>query len=157
VTSLRARVRRAVAAGDLQDLEAAVAAEPRAVRFLLGLSYHQDERWRSAAAQGLGLAARYHPELVQNVVRRLVWAMNDESGTNAETAPPVILEISRERPALLVPMVPDLVRLAADISLYDDLAEALRIVARECPGEVAKSMTESLQARLDRGGRGEGG
>ena len=155
MTSLRQKVHAAVSAGDMAAIETAVAGEPRVVRYLLGLSYHQESEMRATAARGLAIAARYHPDLIQNVVRRLVWAMNDESGTNAETAPPVIVEIARERPELLVPMVPDLVRLAADISLYDGLAEALRIVARECPGEVGQSITESLRQKLGVGERGE--
>lgn len=157
MTSLRQQVREAVSRGDLAAVEAAVAAEPKVVRFLLGLSYHHDRQLRATAARGLAVAARYHPDLIQNVVRRLVWAMNDESGTNAETAPLVIEQIARERPELLVPMVPDLVRLSADLNLYDGLSEALRTVARACPGEVGRSMTESLRAKLERGADGEGG
>lgn len=157
MTSLGRQIREAVARGDLAAIEAAVAAEPRVVRLLLGLSYHQDGELRATAARGLAVAARYHPDLIQNVVRRLVWAMNEESGTYAETAPLVIEQIARERPELLVPLVPDLVRLSADLNLYDGLSEALRTVARECPGTVGRSMTESLRAKLERGVDREGG
>jgi hypothetical protein len=157
LTSLRQRIREAAAQGDLAAIEAALADGPRAVRFLLALSYHHDARLREIAARGIGIASSYHPDLIGNVVRRLVWAMNDESGTNAETAPRVIEEISRVRPDLLLSSVPDLVRLSADLSLCDGLAQALLNVARECPGEVGRSMTDSLRAKLGPGEHREGG
>ena len=146
--SLRERIQRAVREGDLDDIQTIVSEEPRAVRFLVGLSFHTDERIQSTAAKGVAVAARFHPELVQRVVRRLVWAMNDESGTNAITAPRVVQEIAWERPDLLVPMIPDLVRLAGDLNLYDGLSCALRTVANSCPGEIGRSMTDSLRSRF---------
>jgi hypothetical protein len=145
VNLLRARTREAVRSGDVEEL---VAKEPRAVRYLLGLTYHQNEELRKAAARGVAIAARYHPKLVENVVRRLIWAMNDESGTNAVTAPEVLEAIAREQPELLLPVVPDLTRLAADLGLHDGLAKTLHIVADRCPGKVGERLGESLNRRF---------
>jgi hypothetical protein len=126
------------------DIEELVAEEPRAVRYFLGMSYHSDPDIRKKAVKGIALAARHHPELVQKLVRQLVWAMNDESATNALTAPEVLQAIAEERPELLLPMVPDLTRLAADPGLHQGLAEALKTVVRRCPGKVGESLSRSL-------------
>ncbi len=143
--SLRERTREAVRSGDVEEL---VAKEPRAVRYLLGLTYHQNEELRKEAARGVAIAARYHPKLIQNVVRRLIWAMNDESGTNAVTAPQVLEAIACEQPEMLLPVVPDMTRLAADLGLHDGLAKTLRIVSSRCPGKVGERLGESLNQRF---------
>ena len=129
-------------------MEELVAEEPRAVRHLLGLTYHPESTKRNVAAQGLALASRYHPRLVQEVVRRLIWAMNDESGTNALTAPEVIQAIADEKPELLLPVVPDLTRLAGDPGLHEGLSAALRTVSKKCPGQVGESLSRSLRKEL---------
>lgn len=150
---LRSQVRHAIEQGQLgqfQEMEELVAQDPRAVRHLLSMTYHPESQTRNVAARGLALASRYHPKLVQEVVRRLVWAMNDESGTNALTAPEVIQAIAEEKPQLLIPLVPDLTRLAADPGLYDGLSAALRTVSERCPGQVGESLSRSLRAQLKR-------
>jgi hypothetical protein len=153
--SLRAQVKEAVEQGRLEALELLVAREPRAVRFLLGLSYRPEAEVRAAAAAGIGFAARHHPRLVQGVARRLVWAMNDESGTNALTAPEVLQAVARERPKLLLPLVPDLVRLAGDAGLHQGLSETLRILSALCPGQVGERLEQELNKRLFEGDSGE--
>ncbi len=149
--SLRERVRGLVEQGELDAIDELVAEQPRAVRHLLALTYHADTNTRKVAARTVALASRHHPSLVQGITRRLVWAMNDESGTNALSAPAVIVEISRENPELLLPVVPDLIRLAGDEGLNEGLAEALSTIAEACPGKVGKGLQKSLNDRI-RGG-----
>jgi hypothetical protein len=108
------------------------------------MSYHTDPEISKTAVRGIALAARYHPELVLNVVRRLVWAMNDESATNALSAPAVLLAIANEKPELLLPVVPDLTRLAGDPGLQEGLAETLKTLASRCPGRVGAAFSRSL-------------
>ena len=79
--------------------------------------------------------------------------MNDESGTNALTAPAVVLAVAEENPTLLVPVIPDLVRLSADEDLRPDLASALSIVVDRCPGELGRSLTDAVNTELRRRGR----
>lgn len=136
--------------GDWSAMEVMVSEEPRAVRHLLGMTYHPEPDKRNVAARGLALASRYHPQLVGEVVRRLVWAMNDESGTNALTAPEVIRAIAEEQPEILIPMVADLTRLAGDPGLQDGLSAALRTVSARCPGKVGEKLSSSLRRRLKR-------
>jgi len=151
---LRTRLMQALEGERTAELETLVAGEPRVVRHLLGLSYHSDDTLRAGALRALKTAARHHPDLVQNLVRRLVWAMNDESGTNALTAPAVVRAIAEEAPRLLIPMVPDLIRLSADPGLQEGLAQALRLVVKRCPGEVGKGLQDSLDQRFSNNGCG---
>ena len=85
--ALREEVLAAIDRNDEAELDELIAARPRALRFLMGLSYQDDEELRRRAGRAIAIGARHHPRLVQNLARRLVWAMNDESGTNALTAP----------------------------------------------------------------------
>ena len=118
------------------------------MRYLVGLTYRPEPEIRANACRGVALAARYHPDLVQQVTRRLIWAMNDESGTNALTAPEVVKAIADERPEILLPLVPDLTRLSIDEGLRDTLAEVLQILADAFPGEVGRGIQDSLNKRF---------
>lgn len=146
--SLKARTYAAVLNGSDDELKSLVSEEPGAVRHALGLTYHEECGIRRQAARAVALASRRHPVMVQNVIRRLVWAMNDESGTNATTAPEVLQAIADEMPELLLPMLPDLVRLSADTKLREGLATTLRTVSRRCPGEIGRQMAESLNKSI---------
>lgn len=147
--TLRERVGGAVEqylGGDEAALEALVSEESGAVRFLVGMTYREDRPRRRAGARGLALAARYHPKLIGEVIRRLVWAMNDESGTNGLTAPEVLLAIAEEKPELLLPVVPDLTRLSTDAGLQEGLHQTLERLSTACPGEVGDRIARSLTA-----------
>jgi hypothetical protein len=150
--SAQALLRDAVSRGDLAEVERLVAADRRLVRALLGLTYQADTAIRDTAATGLALAARHHPALVTEVVRRLVWAMNDESGTNAVHAPVVIRSIAEREPRLLVGMVPDLLRLTADPGLREELVAAVRKVAERLPAQAAQALQGGI-GKCPTGGR----
>lgn len=136
--------------GSFEGIENLVAQEPRAIRYLLGMTYHSDDERRRVAAEGIAIASRHHPKQVKAVVRRLIWAMNDESGTNALTAPDVLLAIARVRPEILLPAVPDMTRLASDEGLQEGLGAALKVISEACPGQVGSSLSASLNKRLRR-------
>jgi len=140
----REQVERAVRGKRLDDLERIVSREPGALQHLLRHMYDPDEEVRRVAASGIALGARYHRPTIEQIIKRLVWAMNDESGTNAPYAPEVLLAIAREDPELLVPVAPDLVRLSRDITLYDELVVVLNEVADKCPGQVGRRITDAL-------------
>jgi hypothetical protein len=139
-----AAVRDAVLRGDLDEVDRVIASDRRAMRTLVGLCYHADATVRDVAASGVARAAEHHPKLVGEVVRRLIWAMNDESGTNAATAPAVIRRIADVAPRILVPVVPELLRLTADPSLHDELVGAVRRVAEQLPGAAASAVRTGL-------------
>jgi hypothetical protein len=146
--NLKARTFAAVRDGVDGEMERLVAQEPGAVRHALGLSYNEEPLIRRRAARAVALASRSHPAMVLNVIRRLVWAMNDESGTNAATSPEVLQAIADEMPELLFPMLPDLVRLSADPELHEGLVVVLRTVSRRCPGELGRQLEKSIHERI---------
>ncbi len=140
----RRRIEELVEQHDWARLEELIASDKRLIRRLVALTYRPERTLRQGAGRAIAIAARHHPKHVQEIVRRFVWAMNDESGTNAVTVPPVILSIAREEPAILLPMVPDLIRLSGDPLLHDGLSEALRAVGRRFPGEIARRLARDL-------------
>lgn len=143
--SFRRDIRAAVEEARYDDLDRLVADDRGAVRHLLGLTYAADPKVSHAAARGLAIAARHHPGLVQNTLRRLIWAMNDESATNAVTAPQVFEAVAEEHPQLLLPMVPDLMRLRTDESLRAGIDRALLAVVGGCPDSVPSALRAQLQ------------
>jgi hypothetical protein len=150
--SARERVFDAVRQGRLDELAALAAADPRTLRHLLALSYRPEPELRAAAGRAIAAASHPHPELVQEMARRLVWAMNDESGTHALTAPEVLRAIAEENPDLLLPLLPELLRLTADPGLHDGLVEVARRVAARNPARAAAAVATALSA-CPRGGR----
>ena len=150
--SIREETRSAVEQDNLARIEELVAEHPRALRHVVGMTYQTDPKIRATAARGVALASNHHPKLVQNVIRRFVWAMNDESGTNAAAAPEVLYAIAEERPELLLPMVPDLIRLAGDEVLQEGLAATLRVIRDRCPGKLNKTLTDALNEHLSQFG-----
>ena len=82
-------------------------------RVLLSATYHRDElmRWRAIEATGWVVGAQVTSDLdkVRDMLRRLFWQMNDESGGLAWHAPELIGEI--------LVNVPDLIPEYADLFL----------------------------------------
>jgi hypothetical protein len=153
VVSVRAAIMEAIARRDLAMLEEVVAGDRRSLRHLVGLIYQPEPEVQRLAARGVALAASHHPVQVEEVIRRLIWAMNDESCTNAAGAPEVLRALAEECPRLLVPMIPDLLRLSADPGLHDDLVETVRRVAEQLPREAAAAVDGGLRRCQEEGGR----
>ncbi|MCP4677985.1 MAG: hypothetical protein GY854_21210 [Deltaproteobacteria bacterium] len=144
-------IRAAVFAGNFDDVEAIVAENPRSVRRIVGLMYGLDEDIRTNCAKALVIAAKYHPKLIKRVIKNLVWAMDEQSGTYAPTAPEILKIIANDNPELLVPMMGELVRLASDSSLNEGLSSILRVVANRCPGELGRKLAKSLNTQMKYG------
>ena len=150
--SARQLVSDAVEAGRLDDLERLAIADPRALRHVLALVYRPEPAIRTAAARAIAAASRHRQELVGEMARRLVWAMNDESGTHALNAPEVLQALAETNPDLLLPLLPDLLRLTADPALHDRLVEVARLVAARDRGRAAATVATALCA-CARGGK----
>jgi len=151
--SKRDDIKEAVSKGRFDDVEAIVSEEPRSVRHIVGLMYGLDLNVRKNCAEALVIAARHHPKLVKRVVKNLVWAMDEQSGTYAPTAPEILKAIADENPELLVPVMGDLVRLAGDSSLNQGLSSILRVVSNRCPGELGRRLARTLDMRMKYGGQ----
>jgi hypothetical protein len=121
------------------------AADPRALRPLVGRLWDSDREIRLRAARVIGHAAASHPDLGVDLIRRLMWALNDESATNGVHAVPALGEIGRQAPDLLEPFVPSIVALAWDDGLRLELLRALTAAAESNPGAVAKQFERMAQ------------
>lgn len=122
---------------DRSRLEALCAAEPRSVRYLVGRLWDTDEAMRESAAYGLGVAAVAHPELGRDVLRRLMWALNDEAGIHGVYGLAAIGEIGARDPALVADFVGPIASLAWDDGLRMEILRALNRIAESAPTLVA--------------------
>lgn len=82
----------------------------RVLSLLLGLTYDPDETVAWRAAEGLGVAAAVvadqDPEFVQGILRRLMWSLNDESGSIGWKSPQAMGAIVACRPNLFPEFAP---------------------------------------------------
>ena len=59
-----------------------------------------------------------------------------------------MVAIAEERPKLLLPLVPDMIRLSTDEGLQAGLVQALQTIVERCPGKVGVELQKSLRERL---------
>ena len=134
---------------DTTRLEKFAAAEPRAMRFLLGRLWDPDETMRERAAVGIGASAAVNRDLGVDVIRRLVWALNDESATNGVFGLAAIGEIGARDPDLIEPFVGPVACYAWDDGLRLEIIRALSRIADTAPRLVAPFLDE-IEQRVDR-------
>ncbi len=87
-------------------------ASPRVLRLVVGRLWEADPRVRAAAAASLGEVAARAPERGRELVRRFLWALNDESATSGGPVLPALREIGLRNPGLVTPHAGALARLA---------------------------------------------
>ena len=135
--------------GDEAALAVLVGAEPGAIRLLVARLWDPDDAVRERAARALGEAAIHHEELTRETVRKLLWALNDESGTNGGPGLLALGEIGRRAPALIGPYVPALAAMASDTGLRAAVLHALAAIAASAPDLVAPSWPAVAKAVVD--------
>ena len=118
---------------DRRGLEKMVVEEPRAIRYLLGRLWDSEERVRRNAAEALGSAAAAHPALGTEILRRAMWALNDESAMNGAYMLPVIGEIGFCKPELVAPFVGPMTSYLWDDGLRPGILRALSRIAESGP------------------------
>jgi hypothetical protein len=123
-------------------------ANPRALRPLVGRLWDPLPEIRLRAARVVGLAAAANPDLGLEVIRRLMWALNDESATNGVHALPALGEIGRRAPDLLAPFVSPLVSMSWDGCVRLELLQALAAVAESAPDLIGGHLSR-LEDSLD--------
>jgi len=129
--------------GDLESLERTVVENPPAARFLQGRLWDMDPEIRNNAATALGAAAAAHPELGREVLRRALWALNDESATNGGPMLPAIGEIGRRAPEVVAPFIGPMTAYLWDDGLRLGILRALCRIS-----EVAPELVDEIRGRL---------
>lgn len=131
--------------GDEGGLERMVVAEPRAVQPLLGRLWDREPAIAARAARALGAAAAAHPELGRELLRRALWALNDESATNGAPMLPAIAEIACRAPELAAPFVAPMASCLWDDNLRPGILRALSRIA-ESGGGLPNEVVDRLAA-----------
>jgi hypothetical protein len=140
--------------GDSEGLEHMVVETPAAVRFLQGRLWDADPEIRNRAAVALGAVAAAHPDLGRELLRRALWALNDESATNGGPMLPAIGEIGRRAPDLVAPFIGPMTAYLWDDGLRPGILEALCSIASTAP-ELIDEVRDRLLVFADTNQLGE--
>jgi len=135
-------------AGDEQALGTLVVQEPRTTHLLLGRLWDPDEAIRQRAARALGRTARSHPEIGIDLIRRLMWALNDEAATNGIYGIPAVAEIGFNDPELVAPFIAPLASLSWDDGLRREIIRALTRIAEAAP-EAVRPVCQQIAENVD--------
>jgi HEAT repeat protein len=146
---LSKEVRELLQQGREDALAELAGADSRALRPLVGRLWDPDDEIRRRAARVIGRAAAADVDSGMEIIRRLMWALNDESATNGVHAVPPLGEIGRRAPELLAPYIPALVSMSWDGGIRLALLEALTAVAETDPRLTAGHLAQ-LETAIDR-------
>lgn len=148
---LKDQVMELLLAADEPGLEALVRTEPRVSRHLLGRLWDPDEDMRGRAARALGAFAVAHPEQTTDILRRLLWGINDESATNGVYGIAAIGEIGYRRPDLAEAFVAPLASYLWDDGLRLSILRALVRIQESAPEFIAPlgEMIEGCRTKTD--------
>lgn len=94
----------------------------RTYRYLMRLTYTTDDLLRHRAIEAIGLIsaelADIEPDLVLDMIRRVIWAMCDESGAQSWSAPEIIAEIVYHKPSLYGHFAPIMINASLDELIF---------------------------------------
>ncbi|ABO51432.1 HEAT domain containing protein [Desulforamulus reducens MI-1] len=114
------------------------------LRYLFRLLYHPFglERWRAIAGLGYITEAMLQNSQgdVREIIRRLLWSMNDESGTTSWSAPEAIGEIIYHNPNEFAEFVPIVVNASEEEIFHRGIVWTLGRVGSKEPGLVREFM-----------------
>ena len=98
----KTELRKIIKASDMVTVKEALQENPGTIRKIQRMLYDIDEEVRWGAARAFGIASTVlEIEKVKDILRQLVWMINEESGNNCWFAPQAIGEIGRLRPDLV--------------------------------------------------------
>jgi hypothetical protein len=141
---LKERVMKCLRAADRDGLAHLVAKEPRAIRYLVGRLWDPRDSLRRLSAQAIGRAAASHNEIGRDLIRRLMWALNDESAMNGVYGLPALGEIGYYAPELMQPFVAPMSSYLWDEGLRLEILRALDRMA-----ESDRGLIEAVRERLE--------
>ena len=118
------------------------AIDRRVLRTLLGLLYDADDyvHWLAVDAIGRvgGATAATDPDKVRELIRRLLWALNEESGGTPWGATGAIGAIVAARPDLFANYLSMICPFHDDVSIYPEFIWSLAAVSRTRPALTAE-------------------
>jgi HEAT repeat protein len=151
----RKAVQRLLEERDAAGLRALAVREPRTLATLLSFLLDPDDARRWRAVEGLGYLAadraRDDLDRVRDLVRRQLWAMNDESGNQAWHAPEAIGEILYRVPALAPDYVENLACFARTYPFEAGVHWALARLAQGERPDLVRTQIPALIESLDDG------
>jgi hypothetical protein len=145
---LKEKIVELIRRGDSNGLQSLATAEPRAVRHLLGRLWDADDEVRGLVARALGASASAHPELGVEIVRRLIWALNDESAMNGVSGLKALGEIGFSAPEVMAPFVGPMTSYLWDDGLRLEILRALVRITKARPQAVAE-LESDIRASVD--------
>ena len=104
--ALREEVVRLLAAGDFAGLEALAGRQAGIPELLLQFLYDPGDLLQWRAVEGLGRLAAAQPRQVSKVIGRLLWLLNEDSGSFGWGAAAALGEIGRGQVALVADIIP---------------------------------------------------
>ncbi|AQS60204.1 DVU0298 family protein [Desulforamulus ferrireducens] len=142
---LREEVESLLKEKNYEELAARVLRQPNLMKYLFRLLYHPYGESRWLAIQGLGqvsaeLVKRDKVEDVREILRRLLWSMNDESGSASWSAPEAIGEIIARNPEVFKEYVSIVVHASEEEIFHRGIAWALGRIGEVRPDLVQPFM-----------------
>jgi hypothetical protein len=93
-------------AGNFQGLEELAGQDSRVAAILMQFFYDPGDLLHWRALEGLGHVAGSHPEQVQKLINRLLYLLNEDSGSTGWGAASALGEIGRHRISLIKEIIP---------------------------------------------------
>jgi hypothetical protein len=103
---LREKIVPLLQAGDFPGLTKLAGQESGVAAILMQFIYNPGELLHWRALEGLGQVAGSHPEQVQKLINRLLYLLNEDSGSNGWGAASALGEIGRGRVSLIKEIIP---------------------------------------------------
>jgi hypothetical protein len=98
-------------------------------RLLIGITYDKRDVlcWRAIDVTGIiaGEIAKTNPDVVRNLVQRLLWMLRDESGNNPSSAPEMLGEIVRNSPDAFADIAPVIASFHDEVMLRQGVLRAI--------------------------------
>ena len=104
--TLREQLRQLLREADYQEVLALAAADRRVGEILLQFLYDPRDLLHWRALEALGLLAGAHPRSVQKLINRLLWLLNEDSGSFGWGAAAALGEIGRHQISLVNEIIP---------------------------------------------------
>ncbi len=124
------------------------AASPRAMRFVTRRLWDEDPAVARSSAAALAMVAATDAARGRELLRRFLWALNDESATNAGPVLEAVAALAAHTPELVRPYAGALVPLLADpglaggvVTVFERLLAAVPAAVEEFREELCKAMS----------------